>query len=573
MRAMLETAARIDCAKQRRPNPTVGGGMLKACYRRKDRWPPLSWVAELPRGESTVTICHGNGIEIRPDWFCEAIWDGTFAAGGFDRTDLVAGSGGRFRDDKLQLVSSGSTVDRLQFLELPDRVLVSNSLVCLLAYADLSLHPTYRGYATACFSVIRGLDHYTRSIPTTRGSIEFCYFDNLVWDGTSLSRTSKPNANRALSSFTDYRSFLTSALERMFSNMRADERSQQYDPIGTLSTGYDSTFATVLTRPLGLRQVICFEGLEKQDSGADNACLLGVTPTVVPVEAWRSLTMPEIPFIAGDGIGEEVHFSSVEGMLRQRVLVTGYHGDKVWEKDTPYTAPTLVRGDLSGLSLTEFRLWAGFIHCPIAFFGARQVRDIKRISNLPDMAAWDTGRHYSRPICRRVIEEAGVPRSAFGIRKNYASRWFAVNPLYMTEGSTSSYLSWLRAQRKEWLKKGRLPPLRNLRYDRWRIHAVQFLGETLVKVPGYYHLGLNRRKSFQLLTNLDVNDRREDFPLYGFRRYVMPWAVEKAKRRYAPQPEVPEMGLQDRVAARSFGGVDSYAPTGGQATIAQDSSS
>ena len=25
--------------------------------------------------------------------------------------------------------------------------------------------------------------------------------------------------------------------------------------------------------------------------------------------------------------------------------MTGYHGDKVWEKDTPYTGVTIVRGD------------------------------------------------------------------------------------------------------------------------------------------------------------------------------------------------------------------------------------
>jgi hypothetical protein len=433
-------------------------------------------------------------------------------------------------------------------------MLVSNSLACLLACADASLDPTYRHYATACFSVIKGLDRYMRTVPSSRGPVEFCYFENLAWDGQALSRRDKPEADRTLHTFEDYRDFLTSALHALFANMRAARRKTRYDPIGTLSTGYDSTFATVLTRPLGLRQVICFERANKHDSGADNARRLGIEPVIVPVERWRSLTEPEVPFIAGDGVGEEVHFSVVEHMLRGRVLVTGYHGDKVWEQDTPFTAPTLIRGDMSGMSLTEFRLSAGFIHCPIAFFGARQVADIKKISNSPEMAAWDTGGHYSRPICRRIIEEAGLPRDAFGVRKSYASRWFAIHPEYLTEASAASYRSWLRAHRGRWREQGSVPPLVNWRLDRWRTAAVDRASKALVAMPGYYRFKLNRVKPLQLFTNMDANDYRDDFPLYGLRRYAMPWAVEQVKRRYLRNlPVMQDTGASAAVEDRMIG--------------------
>ena len=506
--------------------------MLKFHYRCQATWPPLAWLAELPRGKDHVIVAHGAAVETTPDWYCEAVWNGHFPAGDFDRTDVVTGSGGRLREDGVYFVSSGSTVDRLQTLDLKDRVLVSNSLACLLAYADASLDPTFPRYATACFSVIKGLDRYMRTVPCSRGEVEFCYFDNLVWNGQALSRREKPNADRNFDTFQDYRDFLASALETLFANMRAYDRKVRYEPIGTLSTGYDSTFATVLTKPLGMREVICFEHADKHDSGAHNARKLGVEPMIVPLGRWRSLVGPEVPFIAGDGVGEEVHFSAVADKLRQRVLVTGYHGDKVWEKDTPYTAATLIRGDMSGMSLTEFRLAAGFIHCPIAFFGARQVADIKRISNSPEMTPWDTGGHYSRPICRRIIEEAGLPRDAFGTRKSHASRWFAIHPEYLTDASASSYRSWLRAHRGRWLERGSLPPVVSWRYDRWRTEIIDKVSKALVTLPGYYRLKLNRIKSLQLFVNMDASDYRYDFPLYGLRRYAMPWAVEETKRRY-----------------------------------------
>ena len=45
----------------------------------------------------------------------------------------------------------------------------------------------------------------------------------------------------------------------------------------------------------------------------------------------------------------------------RRVLMTGYHGDKVWAMESKDVSPAIVRGDPSGLGLTEYRLQAGFL--------------------------------------------------------------------------------------------------------------------------------------------------------------------------------------------------------------------
>ena len=130
------------------------------------------------------------------------------------------------------------------------------------------------------------------------------------------------------------------------------------------------------------------------------------------------MTLPEIPFMASTPAGSDVLFKGAEEHLAGRVLLTGYNGDRLWATDAKDLSQHIVRVDDSGVALTEYRLWVGFIHCPLPFWGARQIRDIQAISNSPEMSPWNVGPpSYRRPICRRIVEEAGVPRELFGVRK------------------------------------------------------------------------------------------------------------------------------------------------------------
>src|SRR5690349_24391142 len=107
-------------------------------YLHERDWPAQAWLAECHPDH--VLVRHGGRVEARPDWFCEAVWDGPFEQGDFDLTDVVAGSGGRMRDGRVVFVPTGATTDRLHSIRVPaaaggtrGRVLVSNSLPCLLA--------------------------------------------------------------------------------------------------------------------------------------------------------------------------------------------------------------------------------------------------------------------------------------------------------------------------------------------------------------------------------------------------------------------------------------------------------
>ena len=82
------------------------------------------------------SLYHGSRVEVRDQFFGELAWSGDFDTGEFDQTDIVAGSGGRCRGNTLVFVSSGSTVDRLHFLETLEVGWISNSLACLLTTVD-----------------------------------------------------------------------------------------------------------------------------------------------------------------------------------------------------------------------------------------------------------------------------------------------------------------------------------------------------------------------------------------------------------------------------------------------------
>ncbi len=426
----------------------------------KDYWPPTAWIAECVESDPVIRVQHGPQVETRGSWFCEAIWDGKFSAGDFDLTDLVFGSGARLRDGRVVFVSSGSTVDRLQFVNTTDKVLVSNSLACLLGVSGTRVVRTFDRYRDVFASIVRGIDLCVRRLPTESDTLELVYFRNLTWDGRRLAQEDKPVSARDFSTFTKYRAFLDSALERITANMRAIERRHRYEMVGTLSSGYDSVTAATLCRDAGMRKAISFqkgvfeEGGSGEDHGAEIAKILNIELSMFDRHSWRAKAFGEVPFIAANSRGIDLFFSAAENSLRGRVLVTGFHGDKVWDKHTRSLGPEIVRGDMSGLSLCEYRLLLGCIHFPLPFMGVQQIRDINALSNSAELAPWDVPGPYSRPICRAIVEQAGVPRGLFGTKKKMASVHLHHGYTLLSEATRAEYHRWLAAEKKEgvWAK-------------------------------------------------------------------------------------------------------------------------
>jgi hypothetical protein len=487
-------------------------------------WPSLAWLSRCQRGSSTIVVAHGPGVESRDGWFGEVAWAGDYGSGAFDETDVVAGSGGRINGDEAVFVSPGSTVDRLQVLdEGQGTAWVSNSLACLLSVTRAELDASFPQYFRYFRTVVRGIRQYARHLPTSKGAAQLIYFDNLVWNGHSLTIRSKPGLGRDFSSFARLRAFLDGSMQALAANLADRRRARPYSLLSTASSGYDSTTATVLGYQAGCRDVLCVDHdrIGDDDSGEPLARHLGMQVLTVKRDGWREHSSPEMLFVAADAHGGDVFFKGAEAALRGRVLLTGFHGDKMWDKQPHDLSADIVRGDQSGLSLSEYRLHAGFLHCPIPFWGVRQIREVNAISQSPEMAPWDVPGDYSRPICRRIVEEAGVPREMFGTRKRATWVLFMHSDEFMSRSSLTSYLQWLKAKRSEWLRRGRVPPLLNLDLDR-------------LELKGRYLFDVDPKKvrRVSLVTRLRAAIAEHPTRL---RRHVFPWAVERLTETY-PSP-------------------------------------
>jgi hypothetical protein len=237
--------------------------------------------------------------------------------------------------------------------------------------------------------------------------------------------------------------------------------------------------------------------------------------------------LPEVPFIAADAKGEDVFMRGAEANLEGRALLTGHFGGRAWDKNAKGLSGEITRGDQSGMALLEYRLWAGFQHCPLAFLAVRQIPDLAALNQSPDMRPWDVGGRYNRPLARRIIESAGVPRGSFAVHKRAGSVLFFQRDTFLSPGSLEDFTGWLRERSGEWRARGLVPPSpepgrRTLRQKAAAASAWFVRGLSWVTGRRIWILeGLGRR-----LTNISARE-----PLF---RYVFPWAIERAKRRYAP---------------------------------------
>jgi hypothetical protein len=486
-------------------------------------WPPLAWLATCDPDTATVEVIHGRQVETYPDWFAEAAWDGDYEQADFDRTDLVYGTGGRLRDDELTFVSSATTVDRLHSFQDDGRTYVSNSLACLLAAVDGRVAPHYNGYFRDFETIIHGIGNYHRTVASSAGPVRLTYYNNLRWCDGALVEVPKPNPRRDFATFERYRDEVESALCRLAENAGSPLRSHPYRLLATISSGYDSPAVAALARRAGLRQTLSFSTSRdhRPDSGAEVARRLGLVPIVVDSSLWKSNRLSEVPFLASDAKGEDVYYAGAQDVLAGTLLLTGYGGSRVWDKGKDLLGD-LERSDQSGLSLCEYRLWAGFLHCPVTYIGGRQTGDLRRISNDPAMAPWDVSGSYSRPICRRILEEAGVPRPLFGMEKKAASILFFDRNSFLSDASLADYMAWRQRHLPHPAGPVRMVGAGLTACARATVQGLQSLAGALHAVVPIS--SLRRVRTSGRLTSFVHREQRF--------AHVFPWALEKAIERY-----------------------------------------
>ena len=528
--------------------------MHNLIYQVDDSLPRMAWCARLDRGAREVHIHCGSWVERRPDAFFEGAWSGPFDRTGFDTALTSCATGGKLLPDGILFCTPTHTTQALYSFGGSDSLWVSNSLIFLLQASRTSLRDSYPYYECDLMSVMFGLDDYREYIPTEKkGPIRVHYHRNLVaLDGVRLETRPRPLPD-PFDSYRQYSTFLDSEVSALMRNAADPSRRVTFAPLSTISTGYDSPACAVLVRRAGCSEAFTFAraraGYEdRDDSGRRIGEALGLRVTEVDVEATMASrnSDTELEFIASGFGGDDVPLTAAEYMLCGRLLVTGTHGDKIWDVKPLAGGDAILRGDPSGSSMSEFRLRVGFVVFPVPFVGATRYSSVVEISNSGAMKPWSLGRPaYNRPIPRRLVEERGVPREWFGQSKKaittpHHGTGRDVLPLQdvYTGTTIARFRGFLSARGGASVTVGLAHALLHVALGSYRL--TRWLG-ALFAAP-------RQRRTFRYL------QWRYSQPLSD-EAWLFHWAVSELRSRYpSPEPDFAPTRKQDRTAASRLSG-------------------
>jgi hypothetical protein len=416
-------------------------------YQENADLPPLAWVATI-RPSGGIDVLHGGMVETSGKFFIEGAWAGSFAEGRPADSDCVFGSGAQLDQDRVTFVPSIASTDFIFHYPAADAVHVSNSLALLLWRADDELDPAVRDYDGVIGSLMAGRKRYQRKIATRKGFVQRTIHENLVISAAGIEVRDKPVPPR-FADFSQYDSYVNERFAALIANCRDGARKRKLKVLSTQSKGYDSTAVNAIAAPFHIDAVFTIESgnnpnlfadqdisAQSDDDGSEICRALDLATTPINRRAFADGIPNEVAFWAGMFKNYELNFVGIHAAIAQggrtpAMLLTGNHGDSMWYPSRLCVYPAasntdaniddeLVRLDLAGHGLSEIRLHVGYIQVPVPYIGARRRVDILRISDSPEMAAWDHGTNYERPIPRRIAERAGVPGNLFG-RKKMAS--------------------------------------------------------------------------------------------------------------------------------------------------------
>jgi hypothetical protein len=191
-------------------------------------------------------------------------------------------------------------------------------------------------------------------------------------------------------------------------------------PLVAISSGYDSPAVAVISRLAGCSRAATIKQSTSlwrgSDSGADIAERLGLVCSRYGHQATSYRN--EVSIWAAFGRAGGLNLTLLDYPTPLCLLFNGSFGDKLWDRH--YHDLSEPVGDIDS-PLGEFRLFKGLFHCVVPWWGIRHAQEIHAIGSLEEMAPWTLHTAYDRPIARRIVEEAGVPRGTFAVRKKNAS--------------------------------------------------------------------------------------------------------------------------------------------------------
>jgi hypothetical protein len=421
---MLSPFRSVDDAERDMRAGADAIGAIGLRFRRVDALAPLAWCMEMRRGQRDAVVVHGPMVETAPTAFFEGAWDGPFREFGAADACTTMGSGGTVAGDVIHFVAPSHTYEPLVTTADDDRLWVSNSIALALAASADGPDLSYPWYHRDLLGLQRhGITgEHPLSLPTRRGRRLCLHAATDLAVSADLTLRARPRPQPpAPSDFAEYRALLAGTVAALVRNATDDARDRPLAVATTTSTGYDSTASTVLAAEAGVGTSITFDrdrhGVPA-DCGRALAEQLGLHVDVYDTGAWRRSPDSVIAeFVAGTSGWAMLPMAAFAPDRSGSLVFLGTLGDELWRRDRADIGDALARPrdeEPAPAGLREFRLRAGIVFAHVPTIGAVHAPRIHQLGRSPEMEPWTLHNEYDRPIPRRIVEEAGVPRTAFG---------------------------------------------------------------------------------------------------------------------------------------------------------------
>lgn len=390
---------------------------------RSDHFPALSWAFDWTLSDNHITLYAGDGVETFTHGWVEGAWAGAFDEFCF-HDHLLAGSGCRLEGESILIVPPFHTYEHLWVVEKDGKVFGANSLAFVLNVAGGRLSPDYAFYAERLASVVKGESNFKIELPIIGGGRLYALFVTQFryHRHTGLSKLPVIPSKK----FHDYKTYmelLNNTISSVVENAKSVSRRFAFEPVASLSAGYDTTAAACFAKKNGAvaaYSIADSRGMGNSngddDSGSAVADVLGLDLTSFPRETKLDVDgeFAITEFWATGGSCSEYPLRPLCESVERKILFTGYCGDLYYLTDRE---SSFQRTDLGGGSLGEIRKRVGFIHLPIPFIGVDQQKTLLNVSLSDEMQQWFTGRLYEKPIPRRIADESGIHHAMFGQSK------------------------------------------------------------------------------------------------------------------------------------------------------------
>ena len=494
-------------------------------YKCIEELPKLAWCLRLEKASSNIYVIHGSGVEIDNAWFCEGAWSNSFDIPDFDQKYMI-GTGVKTFDNSLLLVSPDHTLDRILLLKKNDQIFASNSLPFLLSYSREKINMNCLFYDAYWTSIKDGLKYYKKSILTENENKIYLYYASNIKITKELCIFVEPKKeSQEFTTYNNYKNYIIDCAKKIVANAGSEKRLISYSPLATLSTGYDSPASAVIAKYVGCNEGVTFNDSRDDsgniDCGTEIANYIGINVKEFSRLNYKSFNkFPEI-----ENSGGPNEFLSFGNAIREKILFTGYAGDTFWDKNCNHVSKELIRAGGGGGSVTEYRLRTGFFQLPIPFIAADNHPSIHQISNSKEMMHWSTKNLYDRPIARRLVEEAWVPRALFGQLKKAAGVVVTREGIEttMSEGSIKDFNKFYE---KNWLIRNNFK-LYSARIIKFIVIKNRRLSYRIHKYLFYFNINLPRLPI--------IIPRQLLIYTYGYlgrESMLFHWGVDKLVERY-----------------------------------------